>query len=114
MRKINLKGASYDSIFLAISKALTMVFGIVLSKILSVGLSLEAYGTYSQANLIVSIATSMILLGLGDAVNYYYNKRDKNIDASLQARIVNTVFFIEIFFVLPSFVVTILMQPLYA
>ena len=98
MRKINLKGASYDSVFLAVSKVLTMAFGIVLSKILSVGLSLEDYGTYSQANLITSIGTSLILLGLGDAVNYYYNKRDKNIDDSLRHRVVNTVFFIELLF----------------
>ena len=96
MKKINITGASWDSIFLAFTKALTMLFGILTAKILSVGLTLEGYGTYSQANLVMTTGTSIILMGLGDALSYYFNNNDKRIDESLKARIVNTVFFLEI------------------
>ena len=94
--KINkIEGASWDSLFLTFAKAMTMIFGIVLSKILSTGLSLLEYGTYSQANLITSVGTSAILLGLPDAVNYYFNKKT-NDSNDTRIRIINTVFFIEI------------------
>ena len=96
MKKINIKGASWDSMFLAFTKALTMLFGILTAKILSVGLTLEGYGTYSQANLVMTTGTSVILMGLGDALSYYFNNNDKKIDESSKARIVNTVFFLEI------------------
>lgn len=96
MKKISFRGAAWDSVFLTLAKILTMAFGIVLSKIMSVGLSLTEYGTYSQANLVTSIGTSLILLGLGDAVNYYFNKKAENESPGDRFRIVNTVFFLEI------------------
>jgi len=94
--KIALKtiGAGWDSIFLSIVKLITTVTVIINTKILSLGLSLIDYGTYSQANLIISISTSVLLFGLGDALSYYYNGSNiKNIDKD---RIVNTIYFIEI------------------
>ena len=94
MKKINLKGASWDSMFLSFSKVLTLFLSILSAKILSKGLTLAGYGTYSQANLVVTVGTSLLLLGLGDALNYYFN--DKKIDHSLRYRVVNTIFFIEI------------------
>ena len=91
----SIKGASWDAIFLSGAKILTLLFGIVLSKIMSVGLSLQAYGTYAQANLITSVGTSLILLGLGDALNYYFNNRQQDLSEEMRSRIVNTVFFLE-------------------
>ena len=96
MKKISLRGASWDSMFLAFSKVLTLLFSIVSAKILSNGLTLQEYGTYSQANLVYSIGSSLILLGLVDAMNYFFNRRGEGIDDELRARIVNTVFFCEI------------------
>lgn len=95
MKKINLKGASWDSMFLAFAKVLTILFGLISAKILSTGLTLTEYGTYSQANLVSSIGASVILLGLVDALNYYFNRKDET-DENLRKKIVNTVFFCEI------------------
>ena len=96
MRKLNIKGASWDSMFLAFTKVLTLLFGILSTKILSTGLSLEEYGTYAQANLVMGTGASIILCGMGDALAYYFNNKDKSLDESLKARVINTVFFIEI------------------
>ena len=96
MKKNSIKGASWDSIFLAFTKIITLLFGILSAKILSTGLTLQGYGTYSQANLIMTTGTSVILFGLGDALNYYFNNKDKQITEDMKSRIVNTVFFIEI------------------
>jgi len=95
MRRISLRGASWDSMFLAVGKVLTMLFSIISAKMMSEGLSLTEYGTYSQANLVNTVGTSLILLGLGDALSYYFNGKQKEIDDGLQRRIVNTVFFLE-------------------
>lgn len=96
MKKISIKGPTWDSAFLALSKALSLLFSILSAKILSTGLTLSGYGTYAQANIIMMSGTSIILCGLGDALAYYFNKNDKSIDESLKQRIINTVFFIEI------------------
>ena len=96
MKKISIKGASWDSFFLSFSKALSLLFNIITAKMLSTGLSLEVRGTYAQANLILTTGASIILLGLVDSMNYYFNSKDEKITESVKARIVNTVFFIEI------------------
>ena len=61
MKKISMRGASWDSMFLAFVKILTTLSSIILTKILSAGLSLEAYGTYAQANTVIAIGTSPYL-----------------------------------------------------
>ena len=63
MKKLSIKGASWDSMFLAFGKVLSMLFAIISAKIMSEGLSLTEYGTYSQANLVNSVGTSVLLLG---------------------------------------------------
>ncbi len=98
MKKFSIKGASWDSMFLTFSKVLSMLFNILSAKMLAVGLSLETRGTYSAANLVLSTGASLILLGLVDSMNYYFNSKDEKISASIKARIVNTVFFLEIAF----------------
>ncbi len=95
MKTSKIKGATWDSLFLTFAKVLTMLFGIVLSKIMSTGLSLTEYGTYAQVNLVVSIGTSVILLGMPDAINYFFNNKTEN-DEIARQRIVNTVFLLEL------------------
>lgn len=98
MKKISIKGASWDSMFLTFSKVLSMLFNILSAKMLATGLSLEVRGTYAQANVVLTTGASLILLGLVDSMNYYFNSRDKSLSEELKARIVNTVFFLEISF----------------
>lgn len=94
MKKINLKGASWDSVFLTFVKLVTTLTAILQTKILSVGLSLSDYGTYSQANVVVSVCTAILLLGLVDAINYFYN--DERHPKEKRIRLVNTVYAIEL------------------
>lgn len=96
MKSVNMRGATWDSVFLTIVKLVTTLTAILQTKILSVGLSLADYGTYSQANVIVSICTSILLLGLGDAINYFYNNASNEYDESKRITMVNTIYAIEI------------------
>ena len=68
------KGAMIDSLTLTFVKLMTILLSIICIKILSVGFSLQDYGTYSQAILIVTTVTSFSILGLADATNYYFNQ----------------------------------------
>lgn len=90
------KGATWDSMFLTIVKFVTTLTAIVQTKILSVGLSLTNYGTYSQAMVVVSLCTSILLLGLGDAINFFYNNSSNENTVEKKKKIIATVFFIEI------------------
>lgn len=98
MRNINFNGASWDSILLTFVKILTVLTSIILTKILSKGLSLLEYGTYSQANIIISITTSFLLLGLGDALNYFYNSCENENFRNDREKFINTIYFLEIIF----------------
>lgn len=114
MKTISLKGASWDSVFLSFSKVLTLLLSILSAKILSTGLSLEDYGTYSQANLVVTVGTSIILLGMPDALNFYFNSRNGETSDRVRFKIINTVFFIEIILGLLFTLAVILGQDLIA
>ena len=91
-----MKGATWDSIFLIVVRLATILTTIIQTKILSIGLSLHEYGSYSQALLVVSVTTSCIMLGLGDGLNYFYNS---NLNAlggdGKRTAYVNTIFFLE-------------------
>lgn len=73
-RKMQFKGPAFDSLLLAIVKVATTLVGIACTMVLSRCLSLDAYGTYSQGNLVISVATSLTVLGLSDASNYFFNR----------------------------------------
>ena len=92
MKRIN--GMAGDTIYLTITKLVTTLAGIITTKILSVNLSLTEYGTYSQALVIISVVSSLIFCGLGDAINFYYNGSFKN-DEEKKRKVVNTIFAIE-------------------
>lgn len=89
-----MRGASWDSIFLVVVRLLTTVTTILQTRVLSAGLTLQEYGSYSQAILVASVATSLIMFGLGDGLNYFYNKESD--DNSDREAFVNTIFFIEV------------------
>ena len=112
MRCLRIHGASWDSVFLTVGKLLTMLFSIISAKMMSEGLSLSEYGTYSQANMISSVGTSLILLGLVDALLYYFSGKQKEIDNQQRNRIVNTVFFLELLIGLVLAVLLLLGQEL--
>lgn len=65
-------GISGDAILLMSVKLMTVVLGIVTTRLLSEHLSIHDYGTYSQILLIVSTVTSFTILGMMDGVNYFY------------------------------------------
>lgn len=69
----NIKGASVDSLLLTFMQIVTYATSMITTKLISVSLSLNDYGTYSSVIVVISVAASFTLLGLGDCLNYYYN-----------------------------------------
>ena len=69
-------GNSTDALLLSAVKIVTTLVGIVSTMILSRALSLLEYGTYSQGNLVISLTTSITVLGLTDASNFFFNRPD--------------------------------------
>ena len=63
-----------------------------MTKLLSVNFSLQEYGTYSQALLITSTATSLFDFGFTNATNYFYNRTENEND---KKRYVATIFSIQ-------------------
>ena len=93
MKKHKLSGGmALDSVFLTATKLITSLISIIITKLLAVEFSLHDYGTYSQAMLIVSTATSLSILGLSDGVNFFYNGCE---DKKQRCKNVNTVFAIQ-------------------
>lgn len=93
MKKIKLRnGAATNSFLLVFVTAITTVFGMVVTKLLSVNFSLSEYGTYSQALLVTSTATSISILGLTNATNYFYNRTSS---VEEQKKYISTIFAIQ-------------------
>lgn len=87
--KGNASGAAVDSLILSFVKIVTTISGIVCTMILSRTLTLAEYGTYSQGNLVVTLVSSMTVLGLTDASNYFFNR------AEYGKRYVSNILYIE-------------------
>lgn len=66
-----------------------MVVSLAQAMILSRTLTKEEYGTYGQALLIINFITPFLLLGLSNAVNYFYNK---TLDTQERKRSIRTIF----------------------
>lgn len=96
MGKINTTGATWDSLYLAIVKAVGLISSVIQTKLLAVNLSLEEFGTYSQANIIASVGISLTMLGLPDAINYFYNAEARQHRQKSKIKKINTIFFLEI------------------
>ena len=85
-------GAATNSLLLMAVSIITTLLGLIITKLLSVHFSLSEYGTYSQALLVTSTATSLSILGLTNATNYFYNRSDS--DGEKRSYLA-TIFFIE-------------------
>ena len=93
----HVSGPAFDSILLALIQIVTYATNIITTKLLSVELSLLEYGTYSTVNSIITIAASFTLFGLGDSINYYYNRKTEDSDGQMEKiEYVNTIFFIQL------------------
>lgn len=77
---------------MAFTKIVTLILGILTTKVMSMFLNLQEYGTYSQALVVIEAATALITFGLTDAVNYFYNSEKDEIK---KQKYINTIFFIE-------------------
>ena len=86
-------GASVDALALTFVRIVTILISMVIYKLLAVYFSVEEYGTYASAMLVATTATSLTVLGLTDAINYFYVK-DKNREHSKVY--VYTIFFIQL------------------
>ena len=102
-------GAASDSILLTFVRVITAVLGLLVTKLLSIHFSLHEYGTYSQAMLVVTTATSISILGLTNAVNYFYNAAADEED---KERYVGTIFSIQYFIGILCAIIVIALQIL--
>ena len=85
-------GSAVDTLLLAGVKFVTLGSTMANTMILSRSLSLEAYGTYAQGVLLVALGADATVLGLVDAVNYFFN-RDRRQDVAREY--VNSIFVIQ-------------------
>ena len=93
MKKRNKQsGAATSSILLMSVQIVTTILGLIITKLLSVNFSLKEYGTYSQALLVTTTVTSISILGLTNATNYFYNRTD---DEVIQKKYISTIFSIQ-------------------
>ena len=67
-KKLSLKK---EATLLTISKMINLLITLVTSMLLSRFRSLEEYGTYSQLSLVLNLLTTVCLLGLPSAINYF-------------------------------------------
>lgn len=103
-------GAASDSILLTFVRVITAVLGLLVTKLLSIHFSLHEYGTYSQAMLIVTTATSISILGLTNAVNYFYNAAASEED---KKKYVGTIFSIQYFIgILCAIIIIVIQVPI--
>ena len=102
-------GAATNSLLLTFVHVITVILGIVVTKLLSVHFSLEEYGTYSQAVLVTTTATSISILGLTNATNYFYNR---STNVSDQKTYVATIFAIQYIIGTLTGILLIVIRPL--
>lgn len=72
LSKIN--GPAVDAIFFTFVRICSTIIGIICIKLVAIKFSVEEYGVYSQAILIVSTVSSLLILGMSDGINFFYNK----------------------------------------
>lgn len=65
-----------EVVALTASKIITVIITLITGMLLSRFASLKEYGTYSQLLLIVSLATSIFMLGLPNSINFFLARAD--------------------------------------
>lgn len=68
------KSLATDSIILTFVQCITLVTSMVQTMLLSRVLTKTEYGTYSQGILVINFVTPFLLLGLSNAINFFYNQ----------------------------------------
>ena len=86
-------GSAVDSLLLAGVKFATLGSTMANTMILSRSLSLEAYGTYAQGVLVVALCADATVLGLVDAVNFFFNRDSRE---SVTREYVNAIFVMQV------------------
>lgn len=81
-----------DSLSLIIVQIVTISVGIVQAMILARMLTKNLYGTYAQSIFVYSFFTPLFSLGLGGAINYFFNK---TADIETKRKYINTIFFMS-------------------
>lgn len=69
-----------DTIILTISKITTLCITMISAMLLSRFRTLEEYGTYSQLMMIISLSSSLFMLGLPNSINYFLARSETNIE----------------------------------
>lgn len=100
---------SIDALLLSVVKVFTLASGLISTMLLSKKLSLDYYGTYSILNLIATSCTAISVLGLADAMNYFYNKED---DIEIQRKYVNNIFSFQILIGIITAIIIIFSEPI--
>ena len=75
-------------------RVVTLVLGLLITRLLSGHFSLQEYGTYSQVMLLVSTISSITMLGMMDGVNFFFCKEG---DEKKRNAYVSTIFFLQYF-----------------
>lgn len=60
-----------DAAILTFAKVITLVISLVSNMLLSRFRTVEEYGTYSQINIVVSLAVAFLMFGLPSSINYF-------------------------------------------
>lgn len=68
---MNQKNIGKSAVILTVSKVLALMISLISSMLLSRFRTLDEYGTFSQLSIIVTLVTSLIMLGLPNSVNYF-------------------------------------------
>jgi len=89
MKIPRLQNTSGDSILLAAVKLMTTLSAMLITMVLSKALALTVYGAFVQCISIISIGTSISILGLADASNYFFNRTN---DVEERKKYVNSIF----------------------
>lgn len=90
--KHKFNGVTIDALALTSVQIIITLISMVIYKLLAFYFSLEEYGTYSSAMLVSSTVVSITILGLTDAVNFFYTKEN---DKVLGKKYVYTIFALQ-------------------
>lgn len=90
--KNRFRGAAVDSLALTFVQIITTLLGMAITKLVAANFSLTEYGTYSQALLVVNTTTSITILGLTNATNYFFNNTT---DPKKQESYISTIFALQ-------------------
>ena len=73
-------------------RMVTLVFGLLMTRVLSGHFSLQEYGTYSQVLLLSTTISSMTTLGLMDGINFFFCREN---DEKKREAYLSTIFFLH-------------------